>query len=192
MFSFFNKPKKTSKSIKLLPGSQFPDIVLRFVDGNETSLKANGGVKLIIFYRGQFCTFSTSKLDNLQQNQQKLSDESISLIAVSADPVDVSKVLVGKQGYTFPIACGLTVDQMKSLGLYITDPTNITEQSYCFSEPAYVLLNEDNSIKYIDIASHPIGSAVDVDTIIGLYKWEISNVIEHPEFKNVLWGSKNS
>ena len=60
------------------------------------------------------------------------------------------------QGYTFKIGAGLTEDQMRVLGLYVSDPTNYIEQTFPFSEPAYFYLTADSTIKYIDISSHPM------------------------------------
>uniref|UniRef100_A0A7S0SX14 Thioredoxin domain-containing protein n=1 Tax=Chromulina nebulosa TaxID=96789 RepID=A0A7S0SX14_9STRA len=179
-----------SNSFKLIPGTQFPKIILPTISGNEINLQSNGEVKLIVIYRGQFCPFCVATLDQIQEKLSKLNELNIKVIAVSADPVDVTKEFVAKKGYTFPFASNLTVDNIRQLGLYLSDPTNYIPQTYSFSEPAYFLVEEDNSIRYVDVSSHPFGGRVNVDYLVNGYKWVKSNIIDHPEFKHVVWGSK--
>lgn len=95
------------------------------------------------------------------------------------------------QEYTFRVGYGLTEPQMKVLGLYISEPTNYIPQTQKFAEPGYFYLNQqDGTIKYIDISSHPMGGRINVDNLIAGINFARQNVIDHPEFKSVVWGSK--
>lgn len=49
-------------SIKLLPGSKFPEIELMTDEGFTTSLSATGSYKLVLVFRGAFCSFCECKL----------------------------------------------------------------------------------------------------------------------------------
>ena len=49
-------------SIKLLPGSKFPEIELMTDEGFTTSLSATGSYKLVLVFRGAFCSFCERKL----------------------------------------------------------------------------------------------------------------------------------
>ena len=55
---------------------------------------------------------------------------------------------------------------MRTLGLYVSDPTDYIPQTFKFSEPAYFFLDGDNVIRYIDVASHPMGGRVNVDNLL--------------------------
>lgn len=48
-------------SIKLMPGSKFPEVKLVTDDGFPISLSATGSYKLILVYRGAFCSFCECK-----------------------------------------------------------------------------------------------------------------------------------
>ena len=45
---------------------------------------------------------------------------------------------------------------MRTLGLYVSSPTDYIEQSFNFAEPAYFYLTADGLMKYIDVSSHPM------------------------------------
>jgi hypothetical protein len=96
--------------------------------------------------------------------------DNIDVIAVSADSVAESRELSDRLGLRYPIACGLTVEQMETLGLFIhtRDPHTSPKYAYCssrrregdsmcaplkawrkpFCEPAHFLLRPNNTIKY--------------------------------------------
>lgn len=95
--------------------------------------------------------------------------EDIDVVAVSADTVADSRELSDRLGLQFPLACGLSVEQMEALGLFIhtRDPTTSPKYAYCssrkryavdagvdvkgwrrpFCEPAHFLLRPDNTVK---------------------------------------------
>lgn len=92
----------------------------------------------------------------------------IDVVCVSADGIAESKELSERLRLRFPIACGLTIQQMEDLGLYIhtRDPTTSPRYAYCthrrrnqadlnipswrkpFCEPAHFFLKPDNTVKY--------------------------------------------
>ena len=91
---------------------------------------------------------------------------------------------------TFPVACGLTEDNMRSLGLYVSDPKDYQPQKHRFSEPAYFLLTGDNIIKYVCVSSHPMGGRVNIDALLMGIAWSEQELQRNPAFSNVYWGSK--
>ena len=119
-----------------------------------------------------------------------LKDASIEVVAVSADPVDVSASFVAANGLAFPVACGLSEDNMRTLGLYVSDPKDYQPQKHRFSEPAYFVLTRDNIIKYVCISSHPMGGRINVDALLAGVNWSEQELKKNPAFSNVMWGSK--
>lgn len=86
--------KQSKKSFKLLPGSLFPSIIIKLIDGNEedlSSILTTGRDKLIVIYRGAFCPFCKGTLDALQSNLNLLEVAQIDVIAISADTLEVAK-----------------------------------------------------------------------------------------------------
>jgi len=56
---------------------------------------------------------------------------------------------------TFPLAYGVTVEQMYNLGLYISDPRSPQEMDHAFAEPAVFVVNSEGQIQVIDISNIP-------------------------------------
>lgn len=175
----------------LLPGSHFPRISLKDTTGEDLDLSANGEhPKLVVFYRGAFCPFCESHLTYLKAETTKLAAEKIEVVALSADTLAAATQVTERHGgLPFPLGFGLTVSQMRTLGLFISHPKNYQPQEQEFCEPAYFLLTPDNRIKYMELASMPMGGRVNVDSLIAGYKWSLGNIDEHPEFASVVWGS---
>eukprot|EP01034_Spumella_vulgaris_P023751 gene23751-30008_t len=156
-------------SIKLLPGTVFPQINLQSAsDGSIINLAttSEGKRKLVIIYRGQFCPFCNGHLQEINAAIERLGDANIEVVAASADGIDATRGLIEKHGLTFTIGTGLSVDQMRTLGVYISDPTDQIEQTFKFAEPAFFLLNNDGTIRYISIANNPVAGRVNVDTLL--------------------------
>ncbi len=59
-----SSPPIEQVSTKLLPGSKFPEIELMTDEGFTTSLSATGSYKLILVFRGAFCSFCECKYSN--------------------------------------------------------------------------------------------------------------------------------
>ena len=96
--SLLKQSKKSS--FKLLPGSLFPSIIIKLINGNEEDLSSilfTGKDKLIVIYRGAFCPFCKGTLDTLQSNLDLLEVAQIDVIAISADTLEVAKESSGSR-----------------------------------------------------------------------------------------------
>lgn len=171
--------------LTLDPNTQFPQIDVTLTSGGSVILSAQDGkAKLVVVYRGQFCPFCLSTLQHVQSTNQ------INVVAVSADSVDVARNFAETSGLTFPIAAGLTEAQMRTLGLYISDPKGYQPQAHVFAEPAYFLLDADNSIRYLSYGSHPMGGRVNVDSLLAGINWVRDEGERNAAFKDYKWGTK--
>jgi len=93
--------KKSKKSLKLLPGTLFPSIIIKLVTRNDDddeeakeedlSLITTNKDKLIVIYRGAFCPFCKNTLATLQSKLDLLDSTQIDLIVISADTYDIAK-----------------------------------------------------------------------------------------------------
>lgn len=93
-------------------------------------------------------TFHTGTLIDLNSKADDLQKAKIQIVAVSADPLHKSKAFAEELGLKYPVACELRESEMRGLGLYISDPKDYQPQDYCFSEPAYFLINPSGKIRF--------------------------------------------
>ena len=135
-------------------------------------------------------SLQTGTLSELNSKLADLKAADIEVVAASADPVDVTIPFVADRNLLFPVACGLSEANMRSLGLYVSDPKDYQPQKFRFSEPGYYFLSRDNTIKYVCIASHPMGGRINVDALLAGVNWSETEVKSNPSFQNVVWGSK--
>lgn len=125
-------------------------------------------------------------LKHLNEKLGELEAEGVEVIAISADKLDVATAMKADMGLNFAIGYGLEEAQIRSLGLYVSDPTHYIPQTHRFAEPAYFFLLPDNRIQYITISNHPMGGCVNVDTLPAGYKWSKQNAKENPAFATYL------
>ncbi len=167
---------------KLIAGSPFPKIELNDSNGVLTDLRQcrNGADwKMIVVYRGVHCPLCTKYLNMLEERTQKLVDMGIDIVAVSSDSLAQLKIHQEKLNVTFPILYGLSIEQMKSLGLYISHPRSEHETDHPFSEPGMYILNEQANIQVIDISNAPF-SRPDLNELVGSLGWLRTDGKDYP------------
>lgn len=144
---------------KLQAGVKFPDIEVKMLNGETKSLglPENGhDWKLVVIYRGQHCPICTKYLNQLETVKKSFYDAGVDIIAVSADSKEqLESHIEEKIDINFPISYGLTVEQMHTLGLYVSDPRSEKETDHPFAEPATFVINADGNIQIIDISNAP-------------------------------------
>jgi hypothetical protein len=69
-----------------------------------------------------------------------------------------------------PLAYGLTEDQMRAWGLFISHGINETEPAL-FNEPGLFLISPDHTIHYESILSMPVGRSRLDDLLGGIDYW---------------------
>lgn len=143
---------------KLEAGSQFPAIRVPKLGGGEIDLAtpSNGhDWRMVVVYRGKHCPLCTKYLSELNEKLPKLNAIGIDVVAVSADPEDKAKEQMGKVKPVFDIGYDLTIDQMQSLGLYISHPRSLQETDRPFAEPGLFVINGDGALQVVDISNGP-------------------------------------
>ncbi|MFT6924864.1 MAG: peroxiredoxin [Psychromonas sp.] len=143
---------------KLHAGSSFPDIAVNLFSGEKVQLgKPSNGAdwQLVIVYRGRHCPLCSKYLNQLANFKDQLLATGVDLIAVSGDSQAQLESHLTQLSVNFPFAYGLTVAQMKSLGLYISDPRSEQETDHPFAEPGLFVVNAQGIIQVIDISNNP-------------------------------------
>jgi peroxiredoxin len=154
---------------KFKAGDLFPSIRLKSLHHGEVELgkPLNGkDWHLVVVYRGKHCPMCTSYLTQLEQLKNKFYALGISVVAVSADPEETASAHNQEMGLSFPVAYGLSIEQMKDLGLYISHPRSPQETDIPFSEPGIYVINEKGQVQVTDISNAPFARP-DLVTLAG-------------------------
>ena len=157
---------------KLDSGGILPEITLPLIGGGEATLgKADDAQnwRLVFIYRGLHCPIChqyLKKLDSLKEDFLKAKAE---IIVASGDPEEKAQTMVEEEALSLQVAYGLNIEQMQSLGLWISEPRSADEVDRPFPEPAMFAINTDGKIQLIDQSNTPFNRsdlAELLDTVI--------------------------
>lgn len=143
---------------KIHPGATFPDIKATLSSGEQVSLNTTRegcDWKVVVVYRGKHCPICTKYLNQLEGFKQQFLDEGVDLIAVSGDSENQLNAHLEDLNISFPIAYGLSQQDMQALGLFISEPRSEKETDHNFAEPALFVINADNQVHIAEIANAP-------------------------------------
>lgn len=143
---------------KLHAGAAFPSINVALSKDESIPLGVpvnQGSWQLVLVYRGRHCPLCTKYLNQLQTYKEQLSALGVDIIAVSGDSEAQLREHRSRLDVDFPIAYGLSLEQMKTLGLYISDPRSEQETDHPFAEPGLFIVNEHGTIQVVDISNNP-------------------------------------
>jgi len=140
---------------KLAAGSIFPSIAFPTVGGPTVDLSAEPGWRLLVIYRGKHCPLCKKYLRALDNMLDLLAAESVSVFALSSDSLEKASSDVAAEGWKFKVGYAMTMDQMHSLGLYISQPRSPQEADQPFAEPGLFAINPDGRTQIIDISNAP-------------------------------------
>ena len=111
--------------------------------------------QLVLIYRGLHCPICKQYLTDLEPRLSEFAELGIEVVAVSADPEAKARKFRADQGLSVPIGYDLSIEQMKTLGLYISDPRSPEETDRPFSEPGLFLINPQGNLHMVDISNAP-------------------------------------
>lgn len=149
---------ETAMANKLKSGDHLPDITVPQIGGGELRLGIpvdDHDWQMVVIYRGKHCPICKAYLTELERTLPDFAAAGVGVIAVSGDPEDRARSFAEEIGVTFPVGYGLTVDQMKALGLYVSEPRSEQETDRPFPEPGVFVINADGLIQVVDISNAP-------------------------------------
>ncbi len=161
------------KNIKIQPGQQFPDIEVAKLGGGKTNLlttRPGTDWKIVVVYRGKHCPLCTTYLKKLDELYDQFVELGVDVVAVSGDPKERAEAQISKVNPKFDIGYAMTVEQMRELGLYISDPRSPQETDRQFPEPGFFIINDQGQIQIVDISNAPF-SRPDLDAILSGLKF---------------------
>ncbi len=164
-------------SIKLKSGGGLPDIVVPKVGGGEIRLghRIEGAPwQVIIVYRGLHCPLCNQYLARLEELREAFLKAGAELVAISGDPVEKAEAMVEKHKLSFPVGYDLSIEQMKELGLYISQPRSADETDRPFAEPGTFGVDERDALALIEISNTPFNRA-DLSELVETVEWVREN-----------------
>jgi peroxiredoxin len=144
-----------TSTIKLAAGAAFPSLPFATVAGATADLASMAGWRVLVVYRGKHCPLCKQYFKTLEGLGADLAAAGVSVVTVSADPKEKAEADVMSEGWTFPVGYGLTVDQMRTLGLYVSEPRSLQETDRPFAEPGLFVINPAGQVQIIDISNAP-------------------------------------
>jgi len=128
---------------KLTQGQRLPSVELSILDGRTLAIPANapGRYFALLFYRGHWCTQCRSHLASYQARLGELEALGIGVVAASVDSREQTAALVDALGLTFPVAYGVTSEQVAPF-----DPWWGDDDHGRYIQPMEFLVQQDGTI----------------------------------------------
>lgn len=141
-----------------LPQHPAPALELPLVTGGTWRLadQTPETFTLLVFYRGLHCPVCRSQLRQLARAREQLDGVGVtSVVAISGDDHERANRTVAEWELDdLPVAYGLTVEQMREWGLYVSKGIKDPEPDL-FNEPALFLVRPDGNLYSAQIQSSP-------------------------------------
>ena len=139
---------------KLIQGSKIPNIMLRLVDGHAIVLPEQmlGRYLALIFYRGTWCPYCKRQLASYQAKLAELEKLGVSVVAAAVDDLAPSLAMAQELGLTFPLAYGVTAEDVAGL-----DPWWTEDNHGRYIQPMEFLVLRGGTVFGSIYASGPVG-----------------------------------
>ncbi len=144
-----------SNSSKLAAGSRFPMLSLPAVGGGDVDIASMPGWRMLAVYRGKHCPLCKKYFATLDGMIDGFKAAGVTVAAISADPKEKAEADVAEFKWRFPVGYGLTPDQMRQLGLYISEPRSTQETDRPFAEPGLFVVNPEGKVQIVEISNAP-------------------------------------
>lgn len=143
---------------KFKAGDQFPVIELPTLSGDKITLgtpQMDSDWQMVVVYRGKHCPLCTRYLNEIEKLKGDFQKLGVDIAAVSADSESQAAEHMAELVVSYPIAYGLSIEQMQQLGLYISHPCSAQETDHPFAEPGLFVVNEKGQVQVLDISNGP-------------------------------------
>ncbi|MEM1131691.1 MAG: peroxiredoxin-like family protein [Pseudomonadota bacterium] len=142
---------------QLLPTQAVPELSVATVQGETYTLSDSDAENftLVLFYRGLHCPICRAQLSDLQRKLPDLEQRGIKAVAISMDSEERAKETAEKWRIdALTLGYGLTEEQARSFGLYLSDGINDGEPQR-FSEPGLFLVRPDGTLYFGSVQTMP-------------------------------------
>jgi peroxiredoxin len=133
-------------TLNLKMGDRFPAYALPDQTGAiQHGPKADSNGTLVVVYRGDFDPFARFELSELTARQSELRKRGLKTVAISADPIDRSKMLAGFLGTDIPLLSDDKEALLRPLGLIQHHRDGEPDNAI----PAFFLLDREGIVRWI-------------------------------------------
>lgn len=142
----------------LQPGQFFPNIQVNKLGGGSLTLgqpEANFDWKLVVVYRGKHCPLCTSYLKTLNELLPSFHELGVDVVAVSADSEARATAQLAEVNPDYAVGYGLTLSQIRELGLFVSDVRAGIDVEAPFAEPGLFVVNGDGNVQMLDLSNVP-------------------------------------
>jgi peroxiredoxin len=140
---------------KLQAGADMPRLSLPRVGGGNMEIGVGPGWMMVVVYRGKHCPICRTYLKTLDELLDEFKAANTEVIAISGDPREKAETEAQDEGWRFSVGYDLTLDQMRALGLYVSEPRSPQETDQPFPEPGLFVVNPQGKIQVVDISNAP-------------------------------------
>ena len=152
----------------LTAGEPFPQTDLARVGGGAITLgvpRDGHDWQLVVIYRGLHCPICKKYLAQLDGMKHDFAAEGVDIVVASGDPLAKAEEMSRHHAPSLSMAFGMSVAQMRALGLYISDPRSPRETDRPFPEPGLFVINPAGLLQMIDISNAPF-LRPDIDRVL--------------------------
>ena len=133
--------------------------------------------QMLVIYRGLHCPICKNYLGQLNDMKADFDRMDVQIVAVSTDPEEKARKFAVDAGLDFEVAYGLSLDQARDLGLYISTPLSDTETDEPFAEPGLFFIRPDGGLHFAEISSAPFCRP---DLQLSRWGWVLSSIRSTP------------
>jgi peroxiredoxin len=158
------------------PTEPAPDLTVPLLHGGTYRLtdQEPRTFTMVVFFRGLHCPVCRAQLSELERRLAEFEQRGIEVIAVSGETCERTTQLAQEWRLEhLPLAYGLTEDQMRAWGLFISHGIHDGEPGL-FNEPGLFLISPDHTVYYESILSMPVGRPRVDDLLNGIDYWVAS------------------
>ena len=143
-------------SAKLKAGAAMPRMTLAKAGGGTAEIGGKrDGWQVVVVYRGLHCPLCKRYLTTLDSLAEGFAAINAEVLAVSADPREKAEAEKQELGLAIDVAYDLSREQMRTLGLYISEPRSPQETDRPFAEPGVFVVNPEGAAQIIDVSNAP-------------------------------------
>ena len=139
------------------PQTQVPVLSVPTLDGTHWTLNKSkpDHFTFVFFYRGYHCPICKNYLRSIDQKIDELAGLGIAAVAISSDTQERAQRSKEEWGIRrLPIAYGLSIDEARDWGLYVSKAIKPTEPDR-FSEPGLFIVQPDGALFAASIQTMP-------------------------------------
>ena len=109
---------------------------------------------MLFVYRGKHCPRCKRFLNKLNAVLGDWTAQ-MDVVVVSGDTKEKAEADLAEFGWDFDLCYGMSVDQMRQLGLYVSEPLSEADTTDLFAEPGAFGIRPDGSMMLVDISNGP-------------------------------------